>query len=159
MSRSRAVEYLSRPEPLAWGLAGLMHRGETSPARHKLACLKPISKAELSDKQRYLLVNCVETYVQLDGAAREEYRSLLAEEGDDEMATMEMTWAGRLRAEGRQEGREEGKREILLEQLERRFGPLSKATVKRVHTIGSSEEVSRLAARVLDAPSLEELGL
>jgi hypothetical protein len=95
----------------------------------------------------------------LDGAAQEEYRNLLVEEGDDTMATMEMTWAGRLRAEGREEGREEGKRELLLEQLERRFGPLSKTTVKRVHAISSSEELSNLAARVLDAPSLEELGL
>lgn len=117
--------------------------------------MKPISAAALTDKQRYLLVNCVETYVQLDGAAQEEYRDLLVEEGDDTMATMEMTWAGRLRAEGR----EEGKRELVLELLERRFGPLSKTTVKRVHAISSSEELSRLAARVLDAPSLEELGL
>lgn len=151
LSRSRAEAYLVRPEPLAWGLAGLMRRGELSSARHKLACLKPISKAELSDKQRYLLVNCVETYVQLDGPAREEYRSLLAEEGDEEMATMEMTWAGRLR--------EEGKRELLLEQLERRFGPLPQATVRRIRAISSSQELSRLAGRVLDAPSLEELGL
>lgn len=132
-----------------------MRRGDLSAARHKLACLRPISTAELTDKRRYLLVNCVGTYVQLDDAAQEEYRDLLAEEGDDTMATMEMTWAGRLRAEGK----EEGKRELLLEQLERRFGPLPDATVRRVHAISSSKELSRLAARMLDARSLEELGL
>jgi hypothetical protein len=48
---------------------------------------------------------------------------------------------------------------LLLEQLERRFGPLPQATVKRVRALTSSEELSRLAARVLDAPSLEDLGL
>ena len=92
---------------------------------------------------------------------------------------MEMTWAGRIAHEAREsalkegiekgiekglekgleKGREEGKRDLLLEQLECRFGPLPQAIVKRVRTLTSSEELSRLAARVLDAPSLEDLGL
>jgi flagellar biosynthesis/type III secretory pathway protein FliH len=117
------------------------------------------------------LVNLVETYVELDPAAREEYRALLAEKGHEEVAEMEMTWADRMRQEGREEARESalreglekgiemGKRDLLLEQLEHRFGPLSKATVKRVQALTSPEELSRLAARVLDAPSLDELGL
>jgi flagellar biosynthesis/type III secretory pathway protein FliH len=114
----------------------------------------------------------------LDRAAQEEYETLLAEEGHDEVATMETTWADRLRQEGfevgiregieegkeegRQEGKQvgmqEGKRALLLEQLDRRFGPLPEATVKGVHALTSSEELSRLAARVLDAPSLDDLG-
>jgi flagellar biosynthesis/type III secretory pathway protein FliH len=107
----------------------------------------------------------------LDEAARADYDALLAAEGDEEVRAMEMTWADRIRhegmevgmergrQEGRQEGREEGKRDLLLEQLERRFGPLPPATVKRVRALTSSDEISRLAARVLDAPSLEDLGL
>jgi flagellar biosynthesis/type III secretory pathway protein FliH len=148
-------------------------------ARHRLACLEPIAAAKLSDRQRFLLVNCVETYVQLDHEAREEYEALLAEKGNEEVATMEMTWADRLRQEGfevgiregieegkeegRQEGKQvgmqEGKRALLLELLDRRFGPLPEATVKRVRALTSSEELSRLAARVLEAPSLDDLGL
>lgn len=175
LSRSQAAEYLGRPEPLAWGLAGLMRRGKLSAARHRLACLEPMTTAELTDRQRFLLMNLVETYIQWDKAAQEEYEALLAEEGHEEVATMEMTWADRLRQEGRQEaresalqeglqkglqkGREEGKRDLLLDLLQHRFGPLPKATVKRVRGLTSSEELSRLAARVLDAPSLEELGL
>jgi flagellar biosynthesis/type III secretory pathway protein FliH len=111
----------------------------------------------------------------LDHAAQEEYEALLAEKGHEKVATMEMTWADRLRQEGRQEaresalqeglekgmekGREEGKRDLLLDLLQHRFGPLPKSTVKRVHTLTTSEELSRLAARVLDASSLEDLGL
>ena len=97
----------------------------------------------------------METYVQLDAAAQEEYDALLAEEGHEEVATMEMTWADRLR----QEGFEAGKRDLLLEQLERRFRPLPQTTVQRVSSLTSSDELSRLAARVLDAPSLDDLGL
>ena len=130
-----------------------------------------MTRAKLTDRQRFLLVNCVETYVQLDRAAQEEYEALLAEEGHEEVATMETTWADRLRQEGfeagvregiqegRVEGRGEGKRDLVLDLLDRRFGPLPEATVKRVRALTSSEELSRLAARVLDAPSLDDLGL
>ncbi len=171
LSRSEATEYLTRAEPLAWGLAGLMKPGSESAARHKLACLTPITKAELTDRQRVLLVNCIETYVQWNDAAQAEYEALLAEEGNEEVATMEMTWADRIAHEaresalregveqGRKEGRDEGRRELLLEQLERRFGPLPAETVERLRSLTSREELSRLAARVLDASSLEELGL
>lgn len=175
LSGSPAAEHLARPEPLAWGLAGLMNRGRMSSAEHRLACLSPMTRAKLTDRQRFLLVNCVETYVQLDRAAQEEYEALLAEEGHEEVATMETTWADRLRREGfevgiregieegkeegKQVGMQEGKRALLLEQLDRRFGPLPEATVKRVRALTSSEELSRLAARVLDAPSLDDLGL
>ena len=126
-----------------------------------------MTRADLTDKQRFLLVNLVETYIQLDEAEQGEYKALLAEKGHERVATMEMTWADRLRQEGRQEAREsalqegveKGKRELLLDLLEHRFGRLPKATVNRVNALTSSEELSRLAARVLDAPSLEDLGL
>jgi hypothetical protein len=72
LSRSEAPTYLARPEPLAWGLAGLMRRGGESPARHKLACLTPITKTTLTDRQRVLLVNCIETYVEWNDAAQRE---------------------------------------------------------------------------------------
>jgi hypothetical protein len=72
---------------------------------------------------------------------------------------MEMTWADTLLAKGMEKGREEGRREALLELLERRFGPLPAATVERVRGLTSSAEISRLLARVLDAGSIEDLGL
>jgi flagellar biosynthesis/type III secretory pathway protein FliH len=120
-------------------------------------------------------VNLVETYIQLDDAAQEEYQALLADKEHEEVATMELTWAGKIAHDarqeareialqeglqkGREEGREEGKRDLLLDLLEHRFGRLPKATVNRVNALTSSEELSRLAARVLDAPTLEDLGL
>ncbi len=175
LSRSDAREYLARPEPLAWGLAGLMRPGGESAARHKLACLRPITKAVLTDRQRVLLVNCIETYVDLNDAAQREYEALLAEAGNEEVATMEMTWADRIAHEAREsalreglekgrelgweKGREEGQRDLLLSLLERRFGPLSSETVTRVRALTSPEELSRLAARVLDASTLRDLGL
>jgi hypothetical protein len=144
-----------------------MHRGRLSRAEHKLACLRPIVEADLDEARRFLLAECVETYVQLDEAARQEYRALLAEPQNREIATMELTWSGQIAQEvrehalreGREEGREEGRRELLLDLLERRFGPLPGTTVRRVQQLTTAEELSALAARIFDARSLKDLGL
>ena len=99
----------------------------------------------------------------MDPPDQEEYETLLAGEENREVAVMEMTWADRIAHEAREgalrEGREEGKRELLKEQLERRFGPLPDASLQRLQALTSPEELSRIAARVLDAHSLDDLGL
>jgi hypothetical protein len=163
LSRSDAPEYLERPEPLSWALASLMRRRTLSPARHKLACLRRIARAAIDDAGRFLLVNCVETYVQLDGEAREEYERLLADEPNREVTIMEMTWADTLEAKGVEKGLEkgrlEGMRTLLLGMLERRFGPLPEGARKHLGAIDSPEELSELGDRVLDARTLDDLGL
>lgn len=63
------------------------------------------------------------------------------------------------REEGREEGRLEGMRAVVLGLLERRFGPLPAASRAKLERIPSAEELSRLADRVLDARSVEDLGL
>ncbi len=179
LARSRAVRYLDRPEALAPALAALMdHRG-LSPARHKLECLRRIARLEIDDAGRFLLVNCVETYVQWDDAAQEEYDALLAEEQNREVSTMEMTWADRIRLEGqeiglekgRQEGRREGReagrvegrvegmRAVVLAQIEARFGDLPADRRRRIEAIASPDELGRMADRLLVARSLDDLGI
>ncbi len=171
LSRSRAAEYLDRPEALAAALAALMDRGALSAPRHRLECLRRVGRAEVDDARRYLLANIVETYIQLNDAAQAEYEALLAEEGNEEVATMEMSWADTLKAEGREkgltegmekgreEGRLEGMRTLVTDLLESRFGTLSGETQRRLGAVVSSDELSRLFQRALDAESLNELGL
>lgn len=76
---------------------------------------------------------------------------------------MEMTWADTLEAKGVEKGIEkgrlEGMRTLLLGMLERRFGPLPEGARKHLGAIDSSEELSKLGDRVLDARSLDDLGL
>ena len=60
LSEARGDYYLERPEPLAWALAALMKPVQRSRAEHKLACLQRIAGARLSDRERSLLVSCVE---------------------------------------------------------------------------------------------------
>jgi flagellar biosynthesis/type III secretory pathway protein FliH len=61
--------------------------------------------------------------------------------------------------QGREKGRVEGMRAVVLGLLDRRFGPLSSATREKLEGIATAEELSRLADRVLDAQSVEDLGL
>jgi predicted transposase YdaD len=63
------------------------------------------------------------------------------------------------RKEGRQEGQVEGMRRLLLQLLDERFGPLPGKVRRRVEEISSVETLSELARRVLQAGSLQEMGL
>ncbi len=159
LSRSRAAEYLDRPEALASALAALMDPGDLSAPEHRIECLRRVGRAEVDDARRFLLANIVETYIELDDAAQGEYEALLAEEGNEEVATMEMSWADTLKAEGKEEGRLEGMRALVADLLERRFGPLATETKNRLDAIASADELFRLHERALKASSLGELGL
>jgi hypothetical protein len=67
-----------------------------------------------------------------------------------------LTAAERLRDEGRAEGRAEGQAQLLLKLLALRFGTLPPEVSTRV-TAASAEELSRLAERVLQAPTLDDV--
>ncbi|HSS48134.1 MAG TPA: DUF4351 domain-containing protein [Thermoanaerobaculia bacterium] len=55
--------------------------------------------------------------------------------------------------------RAEGKRELLLRQLERRFGPVPDTVRQRLEEIRSTRRLDRLADKILTARSLREMGL
>jgi hypothetical protein len=177
-----AAEYLSRPEPLAWGLAALMRRGPLTRPELKLACLRRIAAADLDAARRILLVDCVETYLELNSDEATEYARLSKVRENREVKTMATTWSERIAAQGREEGlqaglqagrreglragRKEGQQEalqavrrILISLLEQRFGPLSDATRERVESISSLDRLTRLSERALTARSLAALRL
>jgi hypothetical protein len=59
---------------------------------------------------------------------------------------------------GREEGRLEGRRELLLDQLAVKFGPLSAEARARVNAL-ASEELDRVGRALLTALTLQDLGL
>jgi hypothetical protein len=167
LSGCSAAEYFERPEPLAWGLAALMRPGAGGRAQQKLACILRIARAGLNDLQVFALVNCVESYLQLDPEEMAVFDRLRSLEENEEVQAMELTWADRMRAEGIQigmekgleKGREEGARQLLARLLQQRFGELSPAALLRLAGIHSLDRLTRLAEEVLTARSLEELEL
>jgi hypothetical protein len=151
----RAEDFLAKDQPLAWALAALMRPEALSRAEHKMACLRRIAAARLDELPRFLLVNCVETYLQLQGRDAEELEALQATGKSEEVRAMRMTWAEQLR----NEGLEIGVRQTLLRQLGARFGPLSDDVTRRVEAIRSVERLNKIAEQILVAHSLEEMGL
>lgn len=139
-----------------------------------MGCLRRIASAPLADLPRFLLVNCVETYLQLTGRDAEELETLQARGNTEEVRAMRairMSWAEKLVAEGIEQGIEkgvergvrqgveQGVRQTLLRLLGIRFGPLSDEVKQRVEAISSPERLNQMAEQILFARSLEEIGL
>ncbi|HSS78421.1 MAG TPA: DUF4351 domain-containing protein [Thermoanaerobaculia bacterium] len=162
LERCRAAEYLEHPEPLAWAFAALMDPGSWSRAELKWACLRRIAGLR-GRVDPFLLVDCVENYLQLEVREVAEFELLYARRENQEVRAVKMTWSETLRAEGREEGRregvEKGAQKVLLHQLGKRFGPLPENVCRRVEAIDSLDLLTRLAERLLSAHSLEEMGL
>lgn len=150
LSQCRAEAYLASPRPLAWGLAALMSTS-MEPAEHRLRCMQAIATADLSEYQRYLLVNCVGTYLELTGADRRRYEEMIAQEKAAKVAEMEMTWFDKIELRTQ--------RRMLRRMLETRFGPLSEHAERRIESLASSEEVERIFDQALEAGSLNEVKL
>ena len=172
LSRAPAEPYLARPEPLAWAFAARMRPEGGERRRLRRACFERIAGARhLNDYERFLLFNCVATYLELDGGAAEEFRALLAARNGPEVAMRPITWEEKVEARGLakglergmerglEQGQEQGIREVLLRLLRKRFPALPGRAVERVEAISSPDELSSLAERLLTARSLEELGL
>ncbi len=163
LSGIQAETLLNRPEPLAWALAALARPGKIGRARLKLELIRKIATAPVNQVQRFLLTNCVETYLQLTGRAAEQYAALYAAQANPEVEAMRMTWADRMEVEyeqrGLEKGVEKGTRQTLLRLLGKRFGEVSPAVRERVEAISSTEELGGLIDRILEVKSIEELGL
>jgi predicted transposase YdaD len=157
-----AAEYLARPEPLAWALAAVMNPGALSRPELKMACLRQIAKLR-GRFDSYLLVNCVENYLQLTDEEALELEALRARKENREVQAMALTWSEKLEAKGEARGKAigeaKGAREILLLQLAERFGPLPEGARRQIEEISSLQRLTQLAKRILTAHSLEEMGL
>jgi len=154
----RAAEYLARPEPLAWALAALMDPGPLSRAELKMACLRRIAGLK-ARTDPFLLVNCVQNYLELTEEEALELEALRPRKENREVQAMALMWSEKLEAKGEARGKAQGVREILLLQLAERFGPLPEGARRQVEEISSLQRLTQLAKRVLTAHSLEEMGL
>ena len=132
--------------------------------------------------RKQILVDWVETYVQLTAQDALELQRLLDLEGNEEIKIMELTWLGQAEARGMEKeiekGVERGKKEgiaqgaetatrqavgrmrrVVLRQIEQRFGAVSKKMRQKIEAIDSLEPLADLAERVLVVESVGELGL
>jgi hypothetical protein len=174
LSGGPAQVWLSRPEPIAWALAALMRPGSWSRAELKLECLRRIARSGVAGLRKQILVDWVETYVQLSEQDALELRRLLDLEGNEEIKAMELTWLGKAEARGLEKGLEKGlaqgsetatrqaverMRRVVLRLIEQRFEKVPAKVRKRIDAIDGIEPLATLAERVMVAPSIADLGL
>ena len=170
LSKFPAETLLARPEPLAWALAALAKKGALGRPRVKFEALRKIDRASLSDREKLLLVNCVETYLPLKGREAEEYASFVTAPHSSETEAMQMTWADKIEAKGIARGRREGRkkgleegadvlRSALIRLIDQRFGQVPESLEGRLAAIRSIDKLSAIAGRILEVQSIEELGL
>ena len=118
----------------------------------------------MDDARRFLLANFVETYIELEGEDAEEYRALLAEEANEEVATMELTWADKIEArgiergleQGRQQGRQQGEATLLMRLMTRKFGPLDAKVRQRIES-ADPQQLLDWGERFVTAQSIQEV--
>jgi hypothetical protein len=124
--------------------------------------LKRIAQSSDNDLRRFLLTECLEAYVKLNEAQRQELKTLLETESYREAKPL-MTTTFELGVQqgmqmGLQQGKIEASRENLLMLLRERFGPLQQSVEKRISEL-TLEQLQRLMVDQMKAKSLEELKL
>lgn len=119
-----------------------------------------------------MLVNWIESYVQLSGEDAAEYQRLLVHEKNKEIQQMQLTWLGKAEAQGREQGRAEGKaqgkaqgkaesieqmRRMVLQRIEKRFGVVPEAVQAKVQAMSSLKTLVSLVEKLPLAHSAEDL--
>ncbi|HJX29541.1 MAG TPA: hypothetical protein VJ885_16685 [Thermoanaerobaculia bacterium] len=175
LSGCRAEDWLARSEPVAWAFAALMRPGRWSRAELKLECLRRIAESdEVAGLRKLILVDWVETYVQLSERDAAEFQRLLDLEGHEEIKSMELTWLGKAEARGMEQGLAQGMaqgaeaakkeavdrmRRVVLRLMSQRFGKVPAGSKRAVGAIDSIETLATLAEKVLVVQSLDDMGL
>ena len=155
LSRCRAADWLLRPEPVAWAFAALMRPGTWSRAELKVECLRRVRQWRGTGFRKEVLINWIETYVQLSEEDATEYQRLLNLKENKEIRQMAQTWLGKAEARGRAEGMEKAvdqMRGLVLKRIEQRFGVVPERVQTRVQAIGT---LAPLAAMLEKLPLLE----
>ena len=164
-------EYVEKG-PLGTALSSLMRwRRDSDELKLRIRLLRRLVVSGLDETSLFLLVNLIETYLPVPEEKRERYQRLVSRKEYREVQDVELTWADRLRQEGREEGLEkglekgreeglvEGKRAALKRQLAVKFGSVPADVQVRIDAVTSVKELDDYLERVLTASSLREMGL
>jgi len=115
------------------------------------SCHSPPVRITISDDyRRFLLVECLEAYAELDEAQKERLQALIHTEAYQEVEPLMKTTYER--------GIEQGERRSALRLMEAKFGPLTPKVKQQVEAL-SPEALAQLQLDLLKAHALAELCL
>ncbi len=160
--------YLQAKNPAATALMARMRIEPKDRIKVKAQVLRLILTMRLSRPKMTLIASFVDRYLALtaeeDLAMRRELAKVLPMKLKEEASELMTSWERRGLAQGLEKGlekgREEGRREermaIVRNQLERQFGRLPQATIRRISRL-SGAQLQRLAIALLDFGSIADL--
>ena len=148
------LEYLKGQNLLGVGLSSLMKVPADHAPELGANALERIAQSALDDQKKYLLAECLESYLPLDEAGRLQFEKLIGSSDFKGAKVMNKS----SRQLGREEGRREATQQYLSDLLEERFGRLSELVRTRIQALGD-EEASRIFKAAIRTTSLSELGL
>jgi predicted transposase YdaD len=170
LPRLDAVEYVQRGLPLGAALVSLMKVPTDRRAWLNAEARQRIAAAGLNEYLTFLLMECLEAYLNLTPDEMAEVERLLQQDDYREARQMAVTTfergvqQGELkgRQEGRQEGRLEGfelgLRRAISVQLRTRFAAVPDSVLARLDRM-TGRELEELLEQLAGATSLAELGL
>jgi len=155
-----AVEYMQKND-LGVAMASLMKTPDDDRAALRAAMADVVIQMDRDEYRRYLLFDCIETYMVLNDEQQAEYERLLQTEQFQGAARMATTSLEKGLEKGLEQGRKlgiaVGERKIVSLQLTRRFGDLNEDVTVWLEGL-DEQQLAVIAERILDAKSLEELG-
>jgi hypothetical protein len=122
---------------------------QDDPLVTKLVALQNVLGSDLTEGEKLFLMGIIETYLP---------KEMLLARGGKTMAALEeieLMWHEKIARQGRLEGQ----RELLLRQLQVKFGPLPPAVVARIQAITAEAALEKLGEQVLTAESLADITL
>ena len=159
LARLDAQSYVDSGNPVAAALAAPMNRRRTKDTLTlRAVMLQRVAESALDDARKLLLTNMIETYFTVAPKHKERFRSIMSQESYREAQKMQLTWADKMKEEGRHEGLVEGKRATLIQLLGMKFDTIPDTTRARVQSL-SLDELDTYLERVLSVDTLQEMGL
>ncbi|MCY2989011.1 MAG: DUF4351 domain-containing protein [Planctomycetota bacterium] len=148
-------DFVDRTNPIAAALMAKMHREPGEQARVKLACLRMLAQLQLDPARRELISGFVDAYLCLTMQQEQELESELQQiqpqerEGVMEIVT---SWMRK----GLEQGLEQGERTVVLRQLRKRLGLVSRETEDQIEAL-SKERLEQLEEALLDFRRRDDL--
>lgn len=157
-----AEQYVRQGNWLGVALAALMRVPKERKIELAAEALQRLVHCPENKYRRTLLCECVSAYLPTNEQQRRQFEDMVRNHPDVGVQAMELGLLDHVEQRGMilgiEKGKLEGQRDLLREQLEVRFGPLSSAVLDRLQT-WPADRLTELGRALLSATSLEELGL
>jgi hypothetical protein len=167
-------QYATGENLLGVALSALMRRPAERRAELYVEGLQRIASSGENDYRRFLLVECLEAYAELDDGQKERLQALLQTDPYQEVESlMKTTYERGIEQgiergieqgiergieQGIERGIEQGERRLTLRPMEAKFGPLSPKVKQQVEAL-SPEALTELQLDLLNAQAIGELRL